>query len=442
MRKFWFVLNLILLVLVAVGAGAFYWALKEFAPNAVPAASTKAEAAPQSGPINLPDAIRFRIKANSVLQGEALLVEGGGPFRFTLRPVIDLPASTPTGIQAYVETHPNLEDRIEIEWKSQGGGTVSSPGEGRYEFNPPETGGDVRLAFRAKLKLTSAGSPPATLEGQTDLQMICPIAWAKLPQATQDLIGEYHVPGPKSTLAPYRNFYKRPTHFYRVTAENENLKVSPHFKLGDFDLHFDYTTPSSPAINQFPQYIALNPNLVLKLEEILSGLQEHGIQIDYLGILAGFRSPAYNAWKKKQGGVGGKYTKGFSTHMYGCAADFFVDRDGDGVMDDLNGDGKIDQDDAAWVRDQVVDAIDCQTQEKNPGVVGACGIYPGHDVPDRDPQTPNLHVDVRGFGTPRWSINSHDVMVTDYAHWQKNPCAGGAAKASPEGAEGENGQGE
>ncbi len=434
MKRAWFVLNLVLVASLSVAGGALFLLLRGAELPSLPSGNrSEALAAPQRGPVDLPGAIRFRIKTNAVVAGEATLVKGGEKFLFTLRPAIDLPANAPTSVRAYVDTHPDLEDKVEMAWKSDGGGTLQPVGEGRYEFTPPESGGDVRLAFRGTLKVGGGGG--ANLSGETALLLVCPTPWEKLPPEVAKLIGNY--PHVKDSFQTPASFYKRPSHLYRVTPENENGKVSPHFKLGDFDLHFDYTTPESPAINQFPQYIALYPELVAKLEQIIDGLAEKGIEVETLGLLAGFRSPAYNEWKKKQGGVGGKYTKGYSTHMYGAAADFFVDRDGNGIMDDMDGDGVSDQKDAMWIRDRIVDAVDCQAKDEKNGLGGACGTYGEHDVPDRSIQTPNLHVDVRGYHQARWFINSKDVMVTDGAHWEKNPCPGEepkkpvAAQAAP-----------
>jgi hypothetical protein len=48
--------------------------------------------------------------------------------------------------------------------------------------------------------------------------------------------------------------------------------------------------------------------------------------------MSGFRTPAYNA------SIGN--TTIYSRHLWGDAADVYVDADGDGRMDDLNGDGR------------------------------------------------------------------------------------------------------
>lgn len=430
MKVFWIVLNATLFLMLAAAAGAFIWVARQ---GGIPAVSqplfgerSLSDAArsetPPGEPFDLPDSIRFRVKSNALIEGDATVVAPGEPFRFTLRPEIQVPPDTPASVQSYIEAKPDLGQEIEVEWKSESGGQLASLGEGRYEFNPPAEGGDVRIDFRGRLKIRTSRGDEASLSGTVSLQLICPIAWETLPAEIQERIGKYPVIGKGSSFAAYADFYKRPTHFYCVTDENEGWTISPNFALGDFDLKFEYTSPESPPLNQLPQYIALDLNLVAKLERILGGLQEAGIAVNSLGILAGYRSPAYNHWKKEQGGVGGKYTKGLSTHMYGCAADFFVDQDGDGVMDDLNKDGKIDQEDAQWVRENVVDAVDCEAQETKSGLAGMCGIYPEHDVPDRDPQTPNLHIDIRGYSINRWKINPRDDMTTQWDYWQKHTC--------------------
>lgn len=424
MKVIWRLLNLILIL--ALGGAGFYLYRNYEAflnPSGDGPLSTSHAASSNEGPKEYPDAIRFRVKIDALLQEEAVLVEPGGPLKFTLRPTIELPSDAPSRVVGWVSSMPGLDEKISVDWKSEGGGELRSAGPGRYEFIPPAEGGDVVLRFRGEYRIPEGAPIAGQFRGETSLHLICPIPWEALSAETQELIGRYPTIGPSSDLAPYRDFYQRPAHFYRVDEENEGYKISRNFRLGDFDLHFDYSdsTPSTP-INTFPQYIALDPRLVIKLEQILSGLQEKGIEIETLGILAGFRSPSYNHWKKEQGGVGGKYTKGVSTHLYGCAADFYVDADGDGVMDDLNGDGKSDQEDSAWVREQIVDRVDCQAQASNSGLAGMCGIYGEHDIPDRPLQSPNLHVDIRGYSLNRWFINPRDEMVTDWQYWTRNDC--------------------
>ena len=376
--------------------------------------------------IRLDSGLAFRVHAAGPLQGEAVLVPPSETARFTLRPRIELPPQTDDRIRSYVATHPNLEEEVQIAWKTESDGELRPLEQGRYEFTPPEEGGAVVLHFRGVLDRGNLKQHPFLLTGETEVRLLFPTPIEKVPKDLLEEVGTYPIVGKKSVLAPYRDYYRPPTHLYRVDTEVEDWKISPNFQLGDFDLHFDFSTPDSPRRNQLPQYIALDPRLVLKLEKILEGIREQGFPVETLSILAGFRSPAYNRWKKQQAGQGGAYTSGFSRHLYGCAADFYVDIDGDDRMDDMNGDGQIDMADAAWIRDHVVDAVDCQAVETMPSLKGACGIYPKHDIPDGPVQTPNLHVDIRGWdGGPdltRWDIDSNNKRRTLWSHWDKHPC--------------------
>jgi uncharacterized protein YcbK (DUF882 family) len=103
--------------------------------------------------------------------------------------------------------------------------------------------------------------------------------------------------------------------------------------------------------------------------------------------MSGFRSPQYNA--QGVGPKGGRASH--SRHMYGDAADIFVDADGDGVMDDLNHDGKITVDDA-----RVLLAIAERVESEHPELVGGLSAYPANGA-----HGPFVHVDVRGVRA-RW----------------------------------------
>jgi uncharacterized protein YcbK (DUF882 family) len=80
-----------------------------------------------------------------------------------------------------------------------------------------------------------------------------------------------------------------------------------------------------------------------------------------------------------------------SRHMYGDASDVFVDNDGNGIMDDLNGDRRVDERDAEVIQ-QAVERVERQY----PSLVGGVGVYSaccGHG--------PFTHIDVRGYRA-RW----------------------------------------
>ena len=81
------------------------------------------------------------------------------------------------------------------------------------------------------------------------------------------------------------------------------------------------------------------------------------------------------------------------TDCHGGAADVFVDSDGDGNMDDLDGDGAVTRDDAAWLA-RFID--DMERAGRFGELVGGVGTY-GSDAA----HGPFVHVDARGYRA-RW----------------------------------------
>src|SRR5207247_8800435 len=136
----------------------------------------------------------------------------------------------------------------------------------------------------------------------------------------------------------------------------------------------------------WPKYLLLNPKLLDKLELTIQELEAMGHPVRHVQIMSGFRTPEYN-----HGGGNIEGRANLSRHMYGDASDIFVDNDGNGVMDDLNGDGKADPADS-----EVIARAAERVEAKYPALVGGVGIYPawcGHG--------PFSHVDVRGY-RGRW----------------------------------------
>jgi len=172
--------------------------------------------------------------------------------------------------------------------------------------------------------------------------------------------------------------YANPAGFIQVTQDNQNTPVSEHFKLGDFLTHDQQ--------NVWPKYLVLSSRLVDKLELILKDLEDHGINTKGVHIMSGFRTPQYNATGGETSG-----RAGLSRHMYGDASDIYIDNDGNGVMDDLNHDGRIDINDSRVI----LDAED-RVERAHPELVGGGGVYraaAGHG--------PFIHIDTRGYRA-RW----------------------------------------
>ncbi|HZI10101.1 MAG TPA: D-Ala-D-Ala carboxypeptidase family metallohydrolase [Myxococcus sp.] len=173
--------------------------------------------------------------------------------------------------------------------------------------------------------------------------------------------------------------YAPPVQFIEVTKETQDTFVSEHFQLRQF------LTKNQQDV--WPKYLVLDLRLVDKLELVIQELRAAGHPAKRMHVMSGYRTPSYNAAGV---GKGGRAT--FSRHTYGDAADVWVDDDGDGQLDDLNRDGKLDVKDA-----EVLASFVDRVESKYPELVGGHGVYRANRV-----HGPFVHVDVRG--TPaRWS---------------------------------------
>jgi uncharacterized protein YcbK (DUF882 family) len=189
-------------------------------------------------------------------------------------------------------------------------------------------------------------------------------------------IGSWPTEGRRASAA--RASYAPPRGFIEVTPENQDTPLSDHFRLRDFLTHDQQGV--------WPKYLVVDTKLVDKLELVLADLEQRGIDVSGVRVMSGFRTPQYNV-----GGGDPSGRAGLSRHMYGDAADIFIDSNHDGVMDDLNHDRRIDIRDARVVQD----AVD-RVERDHPALVGGCGVYSatgGHG--------PFTHIDTRGYRA-RW----------------------------------------
>jgi hypothetical protein len=245
------------------------------------------------------------------------------------------------------------------------------------------------------------GTPDALLENPLLKLLLAesgseglPASWAKLATPDGDSLTvvtlvpfeeagkagftEYHVGSwPSATKAVANTRYAPPSGFIGVTAENQETSVSEHFKMRDFLTH--------DQGNVWPKVLVLRPTLLDKLELLRAELEREGLP-SRLHVMSGFRTPQYNAQAVGKGG-----RAKHSRHMYGDAADVFVDADGDGMMDDLNKDGKITVADARVLR-----AAAERVEAQYPTLVGGLSAYPANSA-----HGPFVHVDTRGVKA-RW----------------------------------------
>jgi uncharacterized protein YcbK (DUF882 family) len=204
------------------------------------------------------------------------------------------------------------------------------------------------------------------------------ITLTPLSERRRGRIGLYYIGTWPTERGRRRAGYVTPSGFIEVTQENEDTPVSDHFTLGDFLTH------GQDAV--WPKYLVLEMRLVDKLELVLLDLEERGINTNGVHVMSGFRTPQYNV---SGGNPAGRAS--LSRHMYGDASDIFIDSDGNGWMDDLNRDGKLNIKDA----EVILAAID-RVEQAHPPLIGGAGVYSassGHG--------PFIHIDVRGYRA-RW----------------------------------------
>ncbi len=234
-------------------------------------------------------------------------------------------------------------------------GTLAATGTASWKWTAPAQSGSQQIRVR-----NADGSKTAIIE-----------AFVLTPYDGNGSMGSYTIGEYQSAAKDGNPAYNRPAGFVEVTAQNIDTRLSPHFRLGQF---------LCKGSNSFPKYVALQTALLVKLENLMEALADRGLPAETLHVMSGYRTPAYNA------GIGNETT--YSRHTYGDAADVFLDRDGDGKMDDLDHDGASTKEDARILYQLVEDTLD----PKLPGeFAGGLAIYsptPSHG--------PFVHIDTRG----------------------------------------------
>lgn len=112
---------------------------------------------------------------------------------------------------------------------------------------------------------------------------------------------------------------------------------------------------------------------------MLAAVNAKGHDVSTLHVMSGYRTPYYN---RKIGN-----TTEYSRHLYGDAADIYVDADGDRWMDDLNGDGRTTQADAE-VLAAIVRGLPTPGDDRFEGGLSTYGATAAHG--------PFVHLDFRG----------------------------------------------
>lgn len=319
-------------------------------------------------------------------------------------------------LQARIETHGELdEDWVEssrrIRWEASAGEvTFQTRGgevlEGQGWFLPPERSQLVTLTAWCELgfrRLTPEGDfERQTMRREQTFKILSPEVVMTLDKGHLKgyELGEYLDPLDHGARARYDittkwpllhpERYQLPRDFYRVEADWKDYRISEHLRLGDWVTDYPWYSLG------MPQYVALDLNLVRKLEDLVALMESDGYSFSRIVPIYGFRSPAFNlgtALDRPDYNL----KMPFSMHQYGRAIDMIFDEDGDLMMDDLNEDGVIDIHDAAVVM-HYVNQLDREYRQAGRfEMVGGAGIYTDHDFYERPVQSPYIHVDTRGF---------------------------------------------
>ncbi len=165
--------------------------------------------------------------------------------------------------------------------------------------------------------------------------------------------------------------YRTPQGMIEVTKENQNTFVSPHFRLKDF---------LTKQNCDFPKYLILSSKLLYKLELLIDTMKNQGVKVDNMHIMSGYRTPVYN---KGLGNVNN------SRHVFGDAADIFVDNDNNQKMDDLTNDGYVDIKDAKFLASYVEQI---ENDHRYRWLAGGLGVYKKNGA-----HAGFIHMDTRGY---------------------------------------------
>ena len=197
--------------------------------------------------------------------------------------------------------------------------------------------------------------------------------------------------------------YRNPDGFVEVTRDNEDTRLSEHFRLRDFVSH--------GQANVWPKYVVIREPLLDKLELVIQELNSRGINAEGRRIRSGFRTPAHNS------AVRGEGSARDSRHQFGDAVDVFIDQEGNGRMSDLNGDGR-----ANFADVKLILAAVERVEARYPELVGGTGLYTGRSGSF-------AHIDVRGTRA-RWVRGVRRPRSSRYASSRKKSTRSGKAVAS------------
>ena len=250
------------------------------------------------------------------------------------------------------------------------GATVQLSPEGGGQAVPAEQAQQNPGIWNVVLKMADAIRPASAVNV---------ITLVPLSAKQSGRIGSYRIGSwPYERGGAPKPSYEPPAGLVRVTPENRDLYISEHVQLKDF------LTKGQEGV--WPKYVAMQPRELDKVELTIQELKRMGHPVKDIFVVSAFRTPSYN-----EGGGDPSGRAALSRHMYGDAMDIAVDNDGDGRMDDLNGDGRVTVADA-----RVIGEAADRVEKAHPELVGGIGIYAPTGA-----HSGFVHIDTRGYRA-RW----------------------------------------
>lgn len=124
-----------------------------------------------------------------------------------------------------------------------------------------------------------------------------------------------------------------PEYFFELTSGNSGTRLSTHQTLSDYLCHIE---------GNYPQYIALDLDIVDKIEIALAMVSQEYLEPVNVVFISGFRTPEYNL-------AIGNITEE-SLHLYGAAADIWFEAfPSNNLIDDLDRNKRIDVQDGEYI---------------------------------------------------------------------------------------------
>ena len=175
-----------------------------------------------------------------------------------------------------------------------------------------------------------------------------------------------------------------PERFVEIRQNSYHTRLSTHLAVSDM---------LQTVTGDWPQYMALELDIILKLEMLLDEVRIHYPPARSINIISGFRTPALNA------SIGNETST--SLHLYGKAADFWIESwPSNNLMDDIDRNKRIDVYDGEFL-------VELTRSLEARGVVSVGGASAYRWTESHGPY---VHIDTRG--TPaRWQTRRNLVSA-------------------------------